>query len=328
LAGRRTFVLALGAGLAAVAARLVAQESRRRRLVGYLASSPPKANGVALQAFRDGLRDRGYVEGRDFAIEPRWTNDDVAGLPKLAAELVHLGVDVILAWTTPVVIAAKRATTKIPIVMVGIADPVGSGLVASLSRPGGNVTGVSNLSADLSSKLVELLGQLAPGATKVFGVRNALNPSSALQLKETEAAARAKGLQFELIDIREPRDLARAFTVMARSPTSGAVFFADPLFVSQRARIGELALKHRLPTVFARRENVDAGGLIAYGPNLSSQFYEAADYVDKILKGADPAALPVELPTKLELIINLKTAKAIGVTVPRSLLYLADDVIQ
>jgi putative tryptophan/tyrosine transport system substrate-binding protein len=323
---RRRFILALGAGVAA-AAGVRAQDSRKRHVIGYLASSPPQVNAKSLAAFRAGLGEFGYVEARDYAIEMRWTNDDVGGLQTLAGELVQRQVDLILAWTTPAVIASKRATSTIPIVMVGIADPVGTGLVASLARPGNNVTGVSNLSAELSSKLVELLVQLVPDTSRVAGVRNVLNPSSALQLRETEAAVRARGLQFQLVEVRAPGDLEAAFAAMAQARASGAVFFADPMFVSQRRKIAELASKHRVPTVFPRRENVDAGGLIAYGPNLASQFHKAAHYVDRIFRGESPARLPVELPTKLELVVNAKTAKALGLVLPQSLLLRADDVI-
>jgi len=323
---RRTFLIALAAGSVALALRAHAQARMYR--IGYLASSSPKANASALEAFREGLREFGYVEGRNLLIDYRWTDDNISGLSKIAAETVGLKVEVILAWTTPVTLAVKRATSTIPIVMVGIADPVGSGLVASLARPGGNITGLSNISADLSSKLVELLTQVVPEKSTLAGVRNALNPSSALQLKETEAAARALGLPFRLFDVSAPGDLEPAFARIARERAMGAVFFADPLWISQRQRIAELALKHRLPTVFARRENVEAGGLMAYGPNLSRQFRQAASFVHKILQGTRPADLPVEQPATLELAINVSTARALGLTIPQSVLLRADRVIE
>lgn len=321
---RRDFLAAAACALAVPRARAQARAYR----IGYLSSSPLKANERALAAFREGLRELGYVEGKNLAIEYRWTEDDVAALPKAAQELIALKVDVILAWTTPVVIAARKATSTVPIVMVGIADPVGTGLVASLARPGGNVTGVSNISAELSRKLVELVAEVVPGIRGFAGVRNALNVSSTLQLKETEAAARRMGLRFDLIDIRAPGDLEPAFVAMSKANIGAAVFFADALWVSQRQRIADLAARHRLPTMFAREENVEAGGLMAYGSNLTAQFRHTAVFVDRILKGAKPAELPVEQPTTLDLAVNLRTAKALGLAIPQTVLLRATRVIE
>ena len=321
---RREFVAALGSALAAPLVRAQARTYR----VGYLASSPLKANERALAAFREGLRELGYVEGKNIAIEYRWTEDNIAGLPKAAQELVDLKVDVILAWTTPVVIAAKKATATIPIVFVGVSDPVATGLVPSLARPGGNVTGVSNLSAELSRKLVELVAEVVPGIKLIGGVRNALNVSSAQQLRETEEAAKAIGIALRVFEVRGPADLEPALAAMSKAGVDAGVFFADPLWVSQRQRIAGLAFKHRLPTIFAREENVEAGGLMAYGSNLTSQFRRTAVFVDRILKGVKPADLPVEQPTTLELAINLKTAKALGLTIPQSVRLRADRVIE
>ncbi len=322
---RRRFVAFVGSTLAVPNAFAQADKVWR---IGYLASSPPRANEHALAAFRDGLRELGYVEGRNLTIEYRWTEDNVAGLPALAKELAERKVDLILAWTTPVVLAARAATSAIPIVMVGIADPVGSGLVKSLPRPGGNITGVSNISAELSQKLVELVVQVVPGIKTLAGMRNALNVSSALQQKETEAAAKVLGLQFQTFEVRASADLEPAFTAMVKARAEAAVFFADPLWVSQRRLIAELAHKHRMPTVFARVENVEAGGLIAYGSNLTAQFRRTAAFVDRIFKGAKPADIPVEQPTTLELALNLKTAKALGLTIPQSVLLRANRVIE
>lgn len=322
---RRKFVAIASSAFAAP--KLLAQSSKVWR-IGYLASSPPRANEHALAAFRAGMRELGYAEGRNLVIEYRWTDDDVAGLPSLAKELVASKVDLILAWTTPVVIAARAATSTVPIVMVGIADPVGSGLVKSLGRPGGNITGVSNLSAELSQKLVELVAQIVPGIKVLAGIRNSLNVSSALQQKETEAAAKALGLQFHRFDIRSAGDLDAVFREMSRVPADAAVFFADPLWVSQRERIAELARAHRMPTAFARVENVEAGGLMAYGSNLTAQFRRTAALADRIFKGTNPAEIPVEQPTTLELAVNLKTAKALGLTVSQSVLLRADRVIE
>jgi putative ABC transport system substrate-binding protein len=328
---RRVFLAGTGAvllamPLAAEGQRAPTQPKRYR--IGYLASSPPSANARPLQAFRDGLREQGLVEGRNIDIESRWTEDSIAGLPKLAAELVGQKVDVILAWTTPVVLAAKQATATIPIVMVGVADPVASGLVAGLAHPGGNVTGVTNVSAELSSKLVEIIVQVVPRMNLLAGVRNALNPSSVQQLKETEVAVRALGLQFQLFEVRAPGDLESVFAGMAKTRATAAVFFPDPMFISQRDKIAQLAAKHRLPTIFGRRENTEAGGLISYGPDLTRQFHQAALYVGKIIKGANPSDLPVEQPTILDLVVNVKAAKALGLTIPQSLLQRADEIIQ
>jgi len=322
---RRRFIVIAGSAL--VVPTVVAQIAKVWR-IGYLASSPPRANEHALAAFRNGMRELGYVEGKNLSIEYRWTDDDVAGLPALARELVERKVDLILAWTTPVVLAARAATSSIPIVMVGIADPVGSGLVKSLSRPGGNITGVSNISAELSQKLVELVVQVIPGIKMLAGMRNARNVSSALQLKETEAAAKVLGLKFQPFEVRVPADLEAAFLAMASARAEAVVFFADPLWVSQRERIAELALRHRMPSMFARVENVEAGGLMAYGSNLTTQFHRTAALVDRVFKGAKPADIPVERPTTLELALNARTAKALGLTIPRSVLLRADRVIE
>ncbi|MBI2752084.1 MAG: ABC transporter substrate-binding protein [Betaproteobacteria bacterium] len=322
---RRRFIAFAGSTLAIPNA--FAQAGKVWR-IGYLASSPPRTNEHALAAFRAGLRELGYIEGRNLAIEYRWTEDDIAGLPALARELAERKVDLILAWTTPVVLAARSATSAIPIVMVGIADPVSSGLVKSLARPGGNITGVSNISAELSAKLVELVAQVIPGIKVLAGMRNALNVSAALQQKETEAAAKVLGLQFRLFEVRVAADLEPAFAAMVNAGAGAAVFFADPLWVSQRQRIAELARRHRMPTVFARVENVEAGGLMAYGSNLAAQFHRTAAFVDRIFKGAKPADIPVEQPTTLELALNIKTARALGLTIPQSVLLRANRVIE
>ncbi len=322
---RRDFIMAIGSGSLAAALGSRASAQARVARIGYLASLAPTATPDLLHAFRDGLRERGYVEGENLKIEYRWAEQPDASL---AAELVALNVQTILAWATPAVTAARRATSRLPIVMVGIADPVGAGFVNSLSRPGGNVTGTTNLARDLGGKLLELLREIAPGTNPVFVLRNPRNPAAPLQLREVEVAARALGLQLVLLDVTVADELNDAFARMARENAKGVVTLADPLLISQRERIAELARKTRLPMVFSRRENVEAGGLISYGPSLRAQFRDSAAFVDKILKGADPADLPVEQPTRLELILNLKTAKAIGLDVSPSLLVRANEVIE
>jgi putative ABC transport system substrate-binding protein len=249
------------------------------------------------------------------------------GLDRLAADLVRSKVDLLVAWTTPVTLAAKRATSTIPIVMVSVADPVGNGLVASLSRPGGNVTGVTSVVRDLTGKQLQLLREVRPDARRIAALRNPTNPASAGAWRELQAAAESLGVQLQLVGVREPRELEPAFSALARDHAAGVVVIADPLFLSERRRIAELAQQARLATVFQRSENVEAGGLMAYGAKNTEQFRQAAVYVDKILRGAKPGDLPVEQPTKFELVINLKTAKALGLTIPQTLLLRADQVI-
>jgi putative ABC transport system substrate-binding protein len=325
---RRQFLATVGAGSMAITFGTRAQVQGRVRRIGYLASADPATTEDVRAAFREGLREHGYVEGQNIAIEYRWTEGALERLPILAAELVRLNVDLIFAWATAAAIAAKRATSTLPIVFVSVADPVASGLVASLSRPGANVTGVSNISRDLMDKMMELLVQVVPGISRVAAVRNAPNPSSPLLLQATETAARSLGLQLQAVDVRAPEDFETAFATVTAAHAMGVVVIPDPMYFSQRQRIADLALKNRLPTVFARRENAEAGGLVSYGPSLPDQFRHATSYVDKIFKGAKPADLPVEQPTKFELVINLKTAKALGITIPQALLLRADKVVQ
>jgi putative tryptophan/tyrosine transport system substrate-binding protein len=321
---RREFVTLLGGAAAwPVAAR--AQQPKVSR-IGLLAPAPPTP--AMLSAFRDGLRERGYVEGQNLFIDARWPQGSFEQNPDIAAELVRSKVDVIVAWTTPSVIAARRATSTIPIVMVSVADPVGMGFVASLARPGGNITGVSNISNDLTGKQVELLMEIVPGMNHVGVVANLKNPAVTLILRETEKAIHALGLQFEVVEASVPDEFDRAFARLSADGVKGVVLLADVSLIEHKQRIAKLAQEARLPTAFQRRENVEAGGLLSYGPNLNGQFRGAALYVDKLLNGAKPADLPVDLPTKFELVINLKTAKALGITVPPTLITRADEVIE
>jgi putative tryptophan/tyrosine transport system substrate-binding protein len=241
-------------------------------------------------------------------------------------ELVNANVDVIVAWGTPSVIAVRRATSAIPVVMVGVGDPVGSGFIASLARPGGNITGISTV--DLSAKLLEQFMELVPGMKRVGVVHNPNNPNVTMQLRETEDAARKLNLQVQVTEARTSEDFERAFSRLSTERVNGVVLLADPSLIEQSWRIAELAQVARLPTAFQRRENVDAGGLLSYGPSISDQFREAGIYVDRLLKGAKPSELPVEQPTKFELVINLKTAKALGLEIPPTLLTRADEVIE
>jgi putative ABC transport system substrate-binding protein len=325
---RRRFLVALGASAVGIASRVQAQTPGKISRVGVLASSPPAATPELLNAFREGLRELGYVEGRNIAIEVRWTDGSFGRLPEAAAEVVGLNVDVILARATPATIAAGRLTPTIPIVFVGVGDPMATGLVASLARPGANVTGVTNLSHDLSPKLVELLVEVVPRIRRIGVLRHPGNQGQVPQLKETETAVRSMRLQLHLVDVHVPEDFDSAFTSMVKAHATGAVILPDPMVISHRHRVAELAIKNRLPTVFGRRENAEAGGLIAYGPSIKEQFRRAASFVDKILKGARPGDLPIEQPSTFELAINIKTAKALGVTIPRALLTRADRVIE
>jgi putative ABC transport system substrate-binding protein len=324
---RRAFIAAAAGGLLAAPLTAEAQHSSKVWRIGLL-SPLSRSETDRRDGFRQGMREIGYVDGRDFVIEGRFAEGQYQRIPGLAKELVRMKVDVIVVWGTPASIAVAQATSTLPIVILSVTDPVGSGLAASLARPGRNITGASNLSRDLSGKLVELLVQAVPGISRIAALRNPLNPGSALHLNETEAAARALSLELELVEVRAPEDLEGAFATIRRGRAGGVVVLTDAMFIAQRHRIADLATKSRLSTVFSRRENVEGGGLMSYGPSLSDQFRRAATYVDKILKGAKPADLPIEQPTTLELVINLKTAKALGLTIPQSLLARADEVIQ
>ena len=282
-----------------------------------------------LDALKGGLRDAGYVEARDISFEYRFADGRNDRLAELAAELVRMKPDVLVSHGTPATQAAKRATASIPVVMVGIADPVAAGLAESLARPGGNLTGVSNLAGDVVAKHVELMTQVASLRGVLAVLRNPANPgASAPQLKEAESAARLLGLRLQLFDVGAPGDLGAAFAGMAAAGLPAALILADPLFLEHRRQIAELAINSRVATVFPRSESVEAGGLMSYGPNLVSQFRQAAIYVDRILKGAKPADLPIEQPTKLELVLNRQTAQALGLTVPPAVLLRADRVIE
>jgi putative ABC transport system substrate-binding protein len=279
-------------------------------------------------AFIQGLRDLGYVDGQNIRIEHRSSEGKFERIPELAAELVRLKVDVIVAPATQNALAAKQATRTIPIVMTNSLDPVGAGLIASLARPGGNVTGLSGISLETAGKQLALLKEMVPKVSRVAVLGNPTNQMYPALLGEVKVAARSLRLQLQTLEARGPDDFERAFAAMIRE-RAGAVFvLADGMFLLHRTRIVQLVAKHRLPAMYPVREVVDDGGLMVYGPSLRDNFRRAATYVDKILKGAKPRDLPVEQPTKFELIINLKTAKALGLTVPPSLLSQADQIIE
>ena len=319
-------LLALGAAPFAAEAQQAAKIAR----IGYLATNRATSPHLR-EAFLQGLRDLGYVEGRNVVIEYRDAEGKVERLPALAAELVALKVDVIVASGTLAALAAKQATRTLPIVFSPAGDPVGSGLVTSLARPGGNVTGLSAFAPELVGKRLELLKQAVPGVSRVavlwqpgaFGERVEMDT-----LKRVEVAARDLGVPLQFVEARGPADFDRAFSDMTRARAGALTVLASNMFNSERRRLVELAAEKRLPALYSARELVDAGGLMSYGANLADLNRRAATYVDRILKGTKPADLPVEQPTKFELIINLKTAKALGLTIPQSVLGRADEVIQ
>ena len=321
---RREFIGLVGGVAAWPLAARAQQPTGRVWRIGFLASAPPTP--AMLSALRDGLRERGYLEGQNLSVDVRWLLDEN---PNVATELVRSGVDVIVAWATPATVAARKATTTIPIVMVSVADPVGSGVVAELARPGGNITGMSNMSTELSGKIVQLLMEIVPSIKRVGVVGNRNNPgATALSLRETEAAIRAVNLQIEIVDAETAEEYESAFARLSAQDVGGVVLLPDAALVRHRVRIAELALKARLPTAFQRRENADAGGLLSYGSDVNDLLRQSSLFVDRILKGARPAELPVEQPTKFTLAINLKTAKALGLAIPPALLATANEVIE
>ena len=299
-----------------------AQQAGKVPRVGFLAN----VRSPATEAFQKGLRELGYVEGQNVIVEWRLVEGRFERLPELAADLVRLKVDVIVAPADPYVQVARKATTTIPIVFALVADPVGSGFVETLARPGGNITGLSNVSRELAGKRLELLKETVAGVSRIGVLENPA--TSALTWPGTEAAARSLGIQLNVQEVREVGDLEGAFAAMKRNGVAAVIELPDAMFYAQRRRIADLALKHRLPVMSAFREFVEAGGLIAYGAHIGDLLRRSVTYVDKILKGAKPADLPVEQPTRFELVINLKTAKALGLTIPPSLLLRADEVIQ
>ncbi len=296
--------------------------------IGILEGRSAVLNAANVEAFRQGLRELGYKEGQNLELSYRSSDGLDERFPDLASELVRLKVDLILTRGTPAVLAARNATRTIPVVMASSGDPVGAGLVASLARPGGNVTGLSNYNVEIYAKRVELLREMQPRLTRLAGLFNMGNPVLPIQWKEVARAARALGMQPQLLDVRRPEDLPRAFEAATKEHAEGLVVGLDGLTQANLRLIAELAAKHRLPSIFGTKEYVDFGGLISYGASDPHLYLRAATYVDKILKGAKPAELPVEQPTKFELVVNFKTAKALGLTIPTSLLERVDEVVR
>jgi putative ABC transport system substrate-binding protein len=321
-----TFALALLAAPLAADAQQPAKAPR----IGVLLPGNPAAAGrnPRMQAFYQALRGFGWIEGQNVAIERRYAEGELGRLTDLAIELVRLNVDVIVTASTPPAKAAKTATGTIPIVMLDPGDPVATGLVASLARPGGNVTGVISIAPDLAAKRLEMLKEAAPRISRVAVLFNAAIPPAEVALKELQRAAQLLGLQLQSVAVQGPKGFEEAFGAMAKEQADGLLVFADPLTFGQQDLIVAFAGKSRIAAFFGAKEFVDAGGLMSYGPSYPAMFRRGAYYVDRILKGAKPADLPVEQPTRFELVVNLKTAKALGLTIPPSVLVRADQVIQ
>jgi putative tryptophan/tyrosine transport system substrate-binding protein len=323
---RREFIAVIG-GAAVMPLAVRAQQTLKRATIGMLGSSTAAAQSEWTAAFLQRLRELGWSEGENIAIHYRWAEGRTERLPSLADELVRLRVDVIVTHNTPPTLAAKKATSEIPVVFATAGDAVGSGIVASLARPGGNVTGLSSLQPDTAGKRVELLRELIPSLRRLAALVDVGNPFSARDIAEVQRVAQTIGVEVDRFEIRRDDDITRAFD--AFNGRAQAVYVPSvPLLFANRDRINNLALAARLPTMHGVRELVEAGGLISYGPHWPDMWRRAANFVDKILRGAKPADLPVEQPTKFELIVNLKTAKAIGVVIPPALLARADEVIE
>ena len=324
---RREFIILLGSGVAAWPFGAHGQQEKLWR-IGMLETISPALNAANLAAFRNGLRQLGYVEGQSYVIEYRSVEGRAARFPELASELVASKVDIIVTRGTPATLAAKNATPNIPVVMAAIGEPLDTGVVTSLSRPGGNVTGFSSFVTELVGKRVELFKEAMPSVTRIGFLNNMSNPVIPPQWEETKKAARSLGIATELLDVRSKEDIGRAFEAVSRSRVDGLLVGIDAVTQEHRKLIGDLARQQRVPTLCASREYVEADGFLSYGVSYPDLYRRAAGMVDKIFKGAKAGDLPVEQPVKLELIINLTTAKALGLTVPPTLLARADEVIE
>jgi len=328
---RRDALRALGA--AGVAASASAQSPERRRRIGYLGPAADAAPHL-VRAFQDGLRELGYIDGRTIAIDYRWTTReggllvDPAELLRQARELVARPVDVLAASVVPAIAAAQQASESVPIVMMNGSDPVEFGFVASLARPGGNITGMTRLTSELIGKNLQFLAEAVPSARRIGLLLNTSGRLSPAVVRNARQAARARGLALQLVEVKDGSELEAAFAALKREQAQALLVTGDGLFFTQRAQLAEFALAQRLPTMFANTENVEAGGLLAYSPSSADNYRRAAVFIDKILRGAKPGDIPVEQPTKFELAVNLKTAAAIGLTIPGALLLRADRVVE
>jgi len=323
----RAAVLLLG--LLSTPLAVEAQQAGKLPVIGVLEAAAPALNQRTREAFRQGLEQHGWVEGRDVLIEYRSADGRTERFSELAAELVRRNVSVIVVAGEPAIMAARQATTTVPIVMAAVGDPVGRGFVASLAHPGGNITGVSNMAVEMTGKWVELLKGAVPKAMKVAALRNPTNPTHAVFWSQTQEAARVLGLQAQPVEAKTVEEIDLAFATMAKERPGALIVFPDPLFSGNRVRIAGLAERYRLPWLGMFRDtSADVGALMSYGPNALDNYRRAAGFVDRILKGAKPADMPVEQARQFELVINLKTAKALGLTIPQSLLGRADQVIE
>ena len=326
---RRAFVIGVGSGLLASPFAAEAQQGTRVPRVGYLSPLTASVDASRSEAFRQGLRELGYIEGRNIMVEYRFADGHLDRLPALAGELVRLNVDIIIAAGGGLIgRAAKGATGTIPIVMTNVEDPIASGLVVSLARPGRNVTGLSALIPELSAKRLEIVKEMVSTLSRVAVLWNSAYPEKATEFRQTQAAGKALGIRIQSLEAQSANEIDNALDAATRARVGALLILPDPLTNTYQARIVKLAAKRRLPTMFTQRPPVGAGGLMSYGASYADLFRRAATYVDKILKGAKPTDLPVEQPTKFDLVINLKTAKALGLTIPPSLLQRADQVIE
>jgi putative ABC transport system substrate-binding protein len=325
---REIIVCLLTTVLLSIAPLVEAQQPTKIPRIGYLSAASPSTNPARRETFRQGLRELGYVEGKNIVIEWRSAEGKLDRLPALAAELVRLKVDVIVTSASRETRAVKEATNTIPIVMTNEGDPVGTGFVASLSRPGGNITGLSTFAPELSGKRLELLKEIVPKLSRLAVVGSSTSPGNAHTLREVELAAGAFGVKLQYLDVLSPKDIETAFRAAGKERADAVLLLSSSVLTSQRTQVIELAVKNQLPASYPRPEFVEAGGLMAYGVNGNDLARRAATYVDKILKGRKPSDLPVEQPIKFELIINLKAAKQIGLTIPPSVLARADKVIK
>jgi putative ABC transport system substrate-binding protein len=325
---RRAFLGTVAGGLFAAPLAAEAQPTVKVHRIGFLGNSTPDLEANLVGPFREGLRELGYVEGRNIVIEYRWAEGQYERFPVLIAELLARKVDVIVTAGTPATQAVKKATTSIPLVMVAVGDPVATGIVASLRRPGGNITGLTSISEDLEGKRLELLREVLPTVSRVAVLWNPNNQTLLAELKEIRAAAQPLGMKLQALEVRTPGELEETFKALVRERPGALLVMADRLFLHNRQRIMDFATKQRLPVVPGHPELVEAGGLMSFGPSYPGMHRRAATYVDKILKGVEPADLPVERPTTFDLVINLKTARVLGLTIPPSLLQRADQVIE
>jgi len=325
---RKIVIWLLTAALLSTAPFAEARQTKKVPRIGFLGNSTDALEENLVGPFREGLRDLGYVEGRNILIEYRWAEGMYERFPTLIAELIALKVELIVTAGTPAALAVKKATTSIPLVIIAVGEPVATGLVASLARPGGNITGLTSIAPEMEGKRLELLREVIPKLSHFAVLWNPASPVQVILEKEVQAAAQVLRMKVLSLGVRAPKELDNAFAAILRERPGALLVLADRLFLHHRTRIMDFAAQHRLPGVHAYQELVEAGGLMSYGPSYPDMHRRAATYVDKILKGTKPADLPVERPMKFELVINLKTARQLGLTIPQSVLYRADKVIK